>query len=103
MLATKWSSNGDGTVWTFHLRRGVRFRDGQAMTADDVVWVCPYKGRASYYSAQVGSELVPDIAWTYTFPVPEAPRLEQLIVFFDERVDTWVDGEPRPRPVSNWS
>ena len=46
---------------------------------------------------------MPDIAWTYTFPVPEAPRLEQLVAFFDEHVDTWVDGELRPRPVSNWS
>jgi len=75
----------------------------QLLGDSDTVSQCPYKGRASYYSAQVGSELVPDIAWTYTFPVPEAPRLEQLIAFFDERVDTWVDGEPRSRPVSNWS
>ena len=69
----------------------------------ETVSQCPYKGRASYLSAQIGSELVRDLAWTYTFPVPEAPRLEQLIAFFDERVDTWVDGEPRPRPVSAWS
>jgi uncharacterized protein (DUF427 family) len=69
----------------------------------DTITQCPYKGRASYYSARIGDELVPDLAWTYTFPVPEAPRLEQLIAFFDEHVDTWVDGELRPRPVSNWS
>jgi len=69
----------------------------------DTITQCPYKGRASYYSARIGDELVPDIAWTYTFPVPEAPRLEQLVAFFDEHVDTWVDGELRPRPVSNWS
>jgi peptide/nickel transport system substrate-binding protein len=38
MLATSWSHNGDGAVWTFKLRRGVRFHNGQPMTADDVVY-----------------------------------------------------------------
>jgi peptide/nickel transport system substrate-binding protein len=38
MLATSWSHNGDGTVWTFKLRKGVKFSNGQPMTADDVVW-----------------------------------------------------------------
>jgi peptide/nickel transport system substrate-binding protein len=38
MLATKWTHNGDGTVWTFKLRSGVKFHNGQPMTADDVVY-----------------------------------------------------------------
>jgi peptide/nickel transport system substrate-binding protein len=36
-LATSWRSNRNATVWTFQLRRGVRFHNGQEMTADDVV------------------------------------------------------------------
>jgi uncharacterized protein (DUF427 family) len=64
---------------------------------------CPYKGEADYYSAQVGDRLVPDIAWTYLRPIPEQPKLEQLIAFFDEKVDTWVDGVRQERPVSAWS
>ena len=38
MLATSWKPNGNGTVWTFKLRQGVKFHNGAAMTADDVVW-----------------------------------------------------------------
>jgi peptide/nickel transport system substrate-binding protein len=38
MLATKWKHNGNGTVWTFTLRKGVKFHDGKPMTADDVVY-----------------------------------------------------------------
>jgi peptide/nickel transport system substrate-binding protein len=38
MLATGWSPNSDGSVWTFHLRPGVTFHNGQPMTADDVVY-----------------------------------------------------------------
>jgi peptide/nickel transport system substrate-binding protein len=36
-LATSWRANADLTVWTFQLRRGVRFHNGKVMTADDVV------------------------------------------------------------------
>jgi peptide/nickel transport system substrate-binding protein len=38
MLATSWSHNSEGTVWTFKLRKGVKFNTGDPMTADDVVW-----------------------------------------------------------------
>lgn len=75
----------------------------QLLRASDTVTQCPYKGRASYYTAIVGDAEIADIAWTYVFPVPQAPRLEQLIAFYDERVDTFVDGVQRPRPVSAWS
>ena len=37
VLAESWSHNQSGDVWTFKLRRGVRFHNGQTMTADDVV------------------------------------------------------------------
>jgi peptide/nickel transport system substrate-binding protein len=37
-LATKWSPNADGTVWTFEIRQGVKFNDGSPMTVDDVVY-----------------------------------------------------------------
>jgi peptide/nickel transport system substrate-binding protein len=37
-LATEWSPNEDGTVWTFKLRDGVKWQhDGSPFTADDVV------------------------------------------------------------------
>ena len=38
MLATKWKPNGDGSVWTFTLLQGVKFYNGQPLTADDVVY-----------------------------------------------------------------
>jgi peptide/nickel transport system substrate-binding protein len=37
VLAESWSPNNDGTVWTFKLRKGVKFHNGKEMNADDVV------------------------------------------------------------------
>ncbi|MDZ7794658.1 MAG: ABC transporter substrate-binding protein [Spirochaetia bacterium] len=37
-LATDWEANEDGTVWTFHLREGVKFHNGNDLTADDVIF-----------------------------------------------------------------
>ena len=37
-LATSWKSNAAGTVWTFQLRKGVKFWDGKPFTSADVVY-----------------------------------------------------------------
>ncbi|MEP6885932.1 MAG: ABC transporter substrate-binding protein [Gammaproteobacteria bacterium] len=36
-LAESWQPSRDGSAWTFKIRRGVTFHNGQAMTAADVV------------------------------------------------------------------
>jgi len=37
MLAERWSANQDASVWTFKIRKGVKFHNGKPMTASDVV------------------------------------------------------------------
>jgi hypothetical protein len=51
----------------------------------------------------VGDTFVPDAAWSYPDPIPENPKIRDLLCFFNERVDLVVDGQPVPRPVSPWS
>lgn len=47
-LAESWEANGDKTVWTFRLRRGVQFHAGFGeMTADDVVFSLQKAGKAA--------------------------------------------------------
>lgn len=57
-LAETWESNEAGTVWTFNLRKGVKFHDGEAFNADAVCanydhwfnWKGTYQSSAvSYY------------------------------------------------------
>jgi peptide/nickel transport system substrate-binding protein len=38
VLAESWSSNSTADVWTFKIRQGVKFHNGKALTADDVVY-----------------------------------------------------------------
>ena len=38
VLATSWSANSAANVWTFKIRQGVKFHNGAALTADDVVY-----------------------------------------------------------------
>jgi uncharacterized protein (DUF427 family) len=64
---------------------------------------CPYKGHASYFSVAVGDRVVPDLAWIYEDPLPDAAELGGLVAFFDERVDVVLDGERQERPQTPWS
>jgi peptide/nickel transport system substrate-binding protein len=38
VLATSWTPNSTADVWTFKIRQGVKFHNGAALTADDVVY-----------------------------------------------------------------
>ena len=54
---------------------------------------CPYKGIASYWSTVIGGKTFEDIVWSYPDPVPECPRIKDLMCFFNERVGAiHVDG-----------
>ncbi|WP_055474451.1 DUF427 domain-containing protein [Gordonia sp. HS-NH1] len=61
------------------------------LVPSDTVTVCAYKGEASYFSAIVGDDIVPDVAWTYTDPLIDAEPVRDLICFYDERVELTVE------------
>ncbi len=73
------------------------------LTGSDTVTVCPYKGQARYWSLRVGDTVVPDAVWSYPDPIPENPKIRDLLCFFNERVDIVVDGETLDRSVTPWS
>ena len=41
-LAVSWMPNDDATVWTFHLREGVKWHDGEDFTASDLKWTAEF-------------------------------------------------------------
>ena len=65
----------------------------------DTVTYCPYKGTTSdYWSAVVGGREHRDIAWSYAYPNVAVAAIAGLVAFYDERVDTFLDGVPVTRP-----
>ena len=65
------------------------------------VTACPYKGTTSgYWTAHLGDTSYPDIAWTYDFPTRQLLPIAGLIAFYNEKVDTFLDGRLLDRPVS---
>ncbi len=64
---------------------------------------CPYKGQAAYWSFKHGGKFERAIVWYYPQPIAECPKLKDLLCFFNERVDLYVDGVLQPRPQTPWS
>ena len=74
------------------------------LIASDLTTRCPYKGIAQYYSVKVADHLFENIVWTYPEPVPECPKIKDLLCFFNEKVESiTVDGDEIPKQKTNWS
>jgi oligopeptide transport system substrate-binding protein len=72
LLAERWEVSPDGKTYTFHLKKGVKFHNGQEMTAEDVKWT--YERNCH-----------PD------FPSPTAIVYLQEVVGVQERVEGKAD------------
>jgi uncharacterized protein (DUF427 family) len=69
----------------------------------DTVTHCPYKGQAEYWSVRAGDTVHGDLAWSYRTPLPESQKIAGLIAFYNEKVDTYVDGVLQQRPSTKFS
>jgi uncharacterized protein (DUF427 family) len=55
---------------------------------------CPFKGEASYWSADVGGESHDGIVWAYETPIEAAADIAGLLSFYPDRAEITVDGQP---------
>ena len=53
-LAESWDISDDGTVYTFHLRKDVKWHDGEPFTADDVVFTLTSLAHPDYVGGNEG-------------------------------------------------
>jgi uncharacterized protein (DUF427 family) len=57
---------------------------------------CPFKGQASYWSAQVGDEIYEDLVWSYETPIPGAKQIAGFMSFYPDRVELTVSDARQP-------
>jgi len=82
-------------------RTDVRF---EHLVPSDTVTSCPYKGMTSgYWSVRAGGTVHKDLAWAYDFPTRQLLPIAGLVAFYNEKVDTYLDGEPLDRPQTHFS
>ncbi len=91
-VAKSYEVNEDATVYTIHLREGMKWSDGEPFTAEDCVWfyntVClnklDSKGVRNCHKDANGDpavvEKVDDYTFTVTFGTPKYDFIETLIV-----------------------
>jgi uncharacterized protein (DUF427 family) len=53
---------------------------------------CPFKGEASYWSADVGGQTHDGIVWAYETPIPAAADIAGYLSFYPDRAEVLVDG-----------
>lgn len=112
-LVESWSTSDDGLTWTFKLRDGITWQDGEPLTADDVIFsynliINEESGLASDRQPLIVNgeplvyEKVDDLTFNIVTPEPYAPLLSTLIQVVPEHI--WRDVPPAEfltSPVGN--
>lgn len=85
VLATSWEVDSTGKVWTFHLRKGVKWNDGELFTAKDVKFTLDViydenipnsmSDILTIEDKKITCRVIDDYTIEFTTPVPFAPFL----------------------------
>ncbi len=81
-MAESWTSSPDGLTWTYKMRPGMKWSDGEPMTAEDVKYTIDRANEEQWNShisttANLTAEIIDDSTLEITTSVPD-PRLPAL-------------------------
>jgi uncharacterized protein (DUF427 family) len=61
------------------------------LTRTDHSSFCPFKGDASYWTIDAGSQTAENAAWSYEAPYQETAPIKDTMAFYWDRVDAWYE------------
>lgn len=89
MIASSWEVSGDGKTWIFHIREGVKWSDGTALTAKDVLFTfnviydekvpTSLRDILAINGKPLKVEKIDDMTVRFILPKPFAPFLNSLM------------------------
>ena len=100
-LATSWEANDDATEWTFHLREGVTFQDGEPFNADAVkatfehYWATEGAGCSWIWGAVEDVEVVDDYTVKMKCSYPAALDIIATSAYCGGMISPAVTDQPK--------
>ena len=100
-IAESWTIEKDATVWTFKIRTGMKFHNGDPVTAEDVRWTFQHIFDSAkspvkrYFKAVASVELVGDDSVRFTISTPFATfdRQVSLVSIVSKKAYTGMGAE----------
>ncbi len=100
-LASSWDTSDDGLTWTYHLRPGLKWSDGQPLTARDVVYTFDRvrNGRyeqtnyGNYVAAITSVKATDDTTVVFTVKKPTPIMLHLYVYILPEHIWKDIDGK----------
>ena len=98
-IAESWEVSEDGKTWTFKIREGVKWQDGEPLTAKDVAFTFNYivENELStldvYTRGIVGAEAPDDVTCVITTDRPKANMLSTVVPILPEHIWSKISGK----------
>ncbi len=70
------------------------------LIASDLHTHCPFRGNASYWHLQVGTEILANLVWSYANAYPEATEIQGYLAFDQDRVELVVEDTELAAPTT---
>ena len=106
-LAESWEVSEDGKTWTFKIRQGVKWQDGEPLTAKDVAFTYNYivdndlQTLAIYTGGITGANAVDDTTVEITTELPKSNMLAMVVPIIPEHIWSKVSGEEATTSYQN--
>ena len=98
-LAESWTVSPDGKTWTFKIRQGVKWQDGEPLTAKDVAFTYNYivkndlQTLAIYTGGITGAVATDDYTVDITTEKPKSNMLAMVVPIIPEHIWSKVSGK----------